>query len=94
MKYYNDNPTETERCMFQSAGLYRMIYTDILCVYAVFRNDNCKWTDCVDSESYAGNSLVHSVAFNLVDNSVILSGVFDKNTIGLIADRMNELGFK
>lgn len=93
MKYINENPTKTEKILFEKYGLY-LIYKDKDSYrYAPIHIENqYVYPSSVEVE----NDMVeweHAIVFDMFTETVTLNNSFDFMYINVICDRMKELNF-
>lgn len=94
MKYSNENPTQTEKILFEQYGLY-LIHKD---------ENSYRYAPIHIKNQYAYPAAVevpddmveweHTILFDLFTETVTLSRMYDLQGIDLIHERMKELNFK
>ena len=92
--YYNENPTATEKILFEKYGLYLVNKETNLYQYApIHLKEGYAYvksisvdTDMVEWE--------HSVIFDIASQTVKLNDWYDSMFIELIEDRMKDLNFQ
>lgn len=94
MKYSNENPTQTEKILFEQYGLYLIHKDENSYRYAPIHIENQYvypasvevLDDMVEWE--------HAILFDLFTETVTLSHIYDIQGIDLIRERMKELNFR
>lgn len=94
MKYINENPTKTERILFEQYGLYLIHKDENSYRYAPIHIENQYiYPSSVEVE----NDMVeweHDILFDVLTETVTLHYIYDSIGIALIHERMKELNFK
>ena len=93
-KYINENPTKTERLLFEKYGLYLIHKDEDSYRYApIHIKDQHIYPSSVEVE----NDMVeweHNILFDMLTETVTLHDIYDSMCIALIHERMKELNFK
>ena len=92
MKFINENPTQTEKTMFEKYGLYLVYKNENSYRYApIHLKEGYVYSSSIDVE----NNMVewdHDIIFDMFSETVKISeDYYDDMAIGLIHSRMKEL---
>lgn len=93
MKYINENPTKTERLLFEQYGLYLIRKDENSYRYAPIHIEN---QHIYPSSIEVENDMVeweHDILFDVFTETVTLHAIYDSIGIALIHERMRELNF-
>lgn len=94
MRYINENPTQTERVMFEKYGLYLVRKDKNSYRYVpVHLKEGYKYLPYIDVEDDE-IEWEHEIVFDMLSETVRLNDIYDYMGIDLIYARMKELNFK
>lgn len=94
MKYSNENPTKTEKILFEQYGLYLIHKDENSYKYAPIHIENQYVYPAVIEVPDDMVEWEHAILFDLFTETVTLNYIYDIQGIDLIRERMKELNFR